>query len=171
MKGSVKKKVSHRGCTSQQEVATFAPRFNRRRCTGAETAKLFSVRFLEKGRTASYLCSPVSNEKRARETGKRRKERKTFSSPVLGKSKNGVTFAARFNRKRVTLKTKCFAKFASKKKFFRKACRKQKAAYLCNPLRSEGVTNTNTAPLASGPRLLPLRSDRRSLNDWKRQKR
>ncbi|WP_426492772.1 hypothetical protein [Hymenobacter sp. 102] len=116
MKGPVKK-VSHRGCTSQQEVATFAPRFNRRRCTGAETAKLFSVRFLEKGRTASYLCSPVSNEKRARETGKRGKERKTFSSPVLGKSKNGVTFAPRFNQKRVTLKTECFAKFASKKSF------------------------------------------------------
>ena len=101
----------------------------------------------------------------------KKKTAKNFFFPVLGKSKNGVTFAPRFNRKRVTLKTEYFAKFASKKKFFRKACRKQKAAYLCNPLRSEGVTNTNTAPLASGPRLLPLRSDRRSLNDWKRQKR
>ena len=96
LESSSEKKVDHWGCESQNRLATFAPRFNRRRFSPVRSEKLFSVWLLEKGRKAAYLCSPLLNEETGTANWKRRKQQKLFSSRVLGKSKKLVTFAPRF---------------------------------------------------------------------------
>ncbi|WP_221766300.1 hypothetical protein, partial [Hymenobacter metallilatus] len=83
---------------------------------------------------------------------KRRKALNTFSSRVLGKSKKGVTFAPRFNRKRAELKNELLSTGASKKSFSKRLATSEKLLTFATRFDRKGARNTNTAPLASGPR-------------------
>ncbi|RSK46723.1 hypothetical protein [Hymenobacter perfusus] len=146
----VEKKDSHGGCESQQEVLTFAPRFNRRRFSSISLEKLFSVSLLEKGRKGCYLCTPLSNEKRVLRSGNE-ENGKNFFLPASWKKQQTVYLCSPLQPEAGSLKNESLSKLASKK-VFQKSLRQSKSCLPLQPASTGRDHNTNNRLLSSGPR-------------------